>query len=442
MLTGQDDSALVEQKKKAVAKAELEGQLELLEKLLKEYTDELGGEPPSQPDLSDQLDRLSTTLASAEQTLQEQRAHLRAQHDARRTLIVEHNAARSRFDEVAALIARFELLDSHYKSDLLRLDALWEAGTLFPPLSSEICPLCGAPQHTHSHEENQILTVDVARVRESCSAEKNKIELLRKDLLTTLESLFAETSDLRSLMSDRRSRVSAMTDEIEQFTQAAVRTSETDYEAYAELRYEVRQKLSTYSRIDDLTARREKAENALSSIGTPRRVASDLPLANLISFTDEFATLLAAWQYPSDGAITFDTKSEDFTLGIRRRREQGKGSRALTHAAFTIALMNYCIGNGLQHPGLVVLDSPLVTFRDKDDGTSGADGFLIAAQLQVKDAFYRDLATRVAEQQVIIFENEEPEMSIREGIFFHHFTGDVALPRSGFFPCTPSESQE
>lgn len=434
VLTGQDDSALVEQKKKAVAKAELEGQLELLEKLLKEYADELGDKPPSQLDLSDQLERLSVTLASAEQSLEEQRELLRSQLDAKRTLVAEHNAARLRFDEAGALIARFQLLDSHYQSDILRLDALWEAGTLFPPLSSEICPLCGAPQSTHSHEDHQILSVDVARVRESCSAEKNKIELLRKELFTTLDDLFNEAKELRSIMSDRRSRVSAMTDEIEQVTQAAVKKSERDYETSAELRYEVRQKLSTYSRIDDLTARRERTENALSSIGAPRRVATDLPLANVTRFTDEFANLLTAWQYPSDGAITFDTKSEDFTLGIRRRREQGKGSRALTHAAFTISLMNYCIANNLQHPGLVVLDSPLVTFRDKDDGISGVDGLLIDAQLQVKDAFYRDLSTRVAEQQVIIFENEEPEMSIREEIVFHHFTGDRALHRSGFFP--------
>lgn len=180
----------------------------------------------------------------------------------------------------------------------------------------------------------------------------------------------------------------------------------------------------------------------MSSIGAPQRVATDLPIANLSRSTDEFASLLTAWQYPSDGAITFDTKSEDFTLGIRRRREQGKGSRALTHAAFTIALMKYCVANNLQHPGLVVLDSPLVTFRDKDDGTSGIDGLLIDAQLQVKGAFYRDLATHVAGQQVIIFENEEPEMSIREKIVFHHFTGDPALPRSGFFPSAVSVPEQ
>ena len=63
VLTGQDDSALVEQKK-AVAKAELEGQLELLDKLSKAYKEELGDKPASPTDLNDQLERLTQTLAT------------------------------------------------------------------------------------------------------------------------------------------------------------------------------------------------------------------------------------------------------------------------------------------------------------------------------------------------------------------------------------------
>ena len=441
VLTGQDDSALVEQKKKAVAKAELEGQLELLDKLSKAYNEELGDKPASPTDLNDQLERLTQTLASSEASLREQREALQGQVDARRTLVIEHNSARARLDEVAALVARFRLLDSHYQSDMSRLDALWEAGTLFPALSSEICPLCGAPQITHSHENEQTLSADVLKVRDSCSAEKNKIELLRKELFTTIDSLSTEAADLRAVISDRRTRVSGLTEEIDQVTQVALKTSERDYEAYSDLRFEVRQKLSTYSRINDLTVRYDKIQSALSSIGVARRVPTDLPLASLVALTSEFEALLKAWKYPYEGAITFDTKSEDFTLGTRRRREQGKGSRALTHAAFTISLMRYCAANNLQHPGLVVLDSPLVTFRDKDAGTSGIDTLSGEAQLQVKDEFYRDLASRVAEQQLIIFENEEPDISIQKDIVFHHFTGDPALPRCGFFP-VPSASEE
>lgn len=108
-------------------------------------------------------------------------------------------------------------------------------------------------------------------------------------------------------------------------------------------------------------------------------------------------------------------------------------SRAITHAAFSIATMRYCVEATLPHPGLVVLDSPLITFRDKDSANA-EDELSVEARARLKNEFYKDLATRVADQQVIVFENEEPGEDIRPKIVFHHFTGDPALPRCGFFP--------
>jgi hypothetical protein len=96
--------------------------------------------------------------------------------------------------------------------------------------------------------------------------------------------------------------------------------------------------------------------------------------------------------------------------------------------------MQACDAQELPHPGLVALDSPLVTFRDRDkEGRSQSD-LSTETELQVKDAFYRDLAVRAGRRQIIIFENEEPKAELRTGIVFHHFTGDPALARCGFIP--------
>ena len=37
--------------------------------------------------------------------------------------------------------------------------------------------------------------------------------------------------------------------------------------------------------------------------------------------------------------------------------------RAILHAAFTLSLAQYCFDRDFPHPGFVVLDSPLVTYR-------------------------------------------------------------------------------
>lgn len=433
ILTGQDDSALVRQKKQAVAKAELEGQLILLDKLVEDYRKELGENAASLEDIEDQLARLEASISATEQTWQQRRDVLGTQLEVRRSLAEAQRGDRDRAEEVNGLIARFQLLDSHYLSDIARLDALWEAGSLFPPLSVDICPLCGASQDSHSHEHEQLSTVDVHRVRESCAAEKAKIELLRRDLALAIETLQAESLGLRASIRERVVVWRSVNQEIDQVLQVSVSEAERDYNKFVELRSEVREQIATHGRIANLTVRHMKAQDDLASIRPIRRIVAELPAETIGDFTAVFSEILFAWRFPVAGTVSFDTQSEDFFIGVRRRREQGKGSRALTHAAFTIALMKYCAAANLPHPGLVVLDSPLITYRDKDEG----DGELSQeVRLRLKDEFYRDLAIRAIDQQLVIFENEEPSPETQSAIVFHHFTGDPTLERCGFFPHT------
>jgi hypothetical protein len=53
------------------------------------------------------------------------------------------------------------------------------------------------------------------------------------------------------------------------------------------------------------------------------------------------------------------------------RSAHGKGVRAILHAAFTIGLAQYCFDRDIAHPGFVVLDSPLVTYRPPDVDSPG-----------------------------------------------------------------------
>lgn len=275
-------------------------------------------------------------------------------------------------------------------------------------------------------------------MRESCAAEKAKIELLRRELALATEELVTESTGLRTSIKERVALWKTVNQEIDQVLQVSVSEAEGEYNKFVNLRYEVKEQIAIYGRIANLIVRQEKAQQELSSIKPAKRVAAELPAASINDFTEVFKEILSAWRFPVAGTIAFDTQQEDFFIGIRRRREQGKGSRALTHAAFTIALMKYCAASTLPHPGLVVLDSPLITYRDRDEG----DGDLSQeVRLRLKDEFYRDLAARSPDQQLIIFENEEPSPDTQTSIVFHHFTGDPALERCGFFPVTAVEGE-
>jgi len=91
--------------------------------------------------------------------------------------------------------------------------------------------------------------------------------------------------------------------------------------------------------------------------------------------------------------------------------------------------MEYCYDNRFCHPGIVILDTPLTTFREKDADTDEKDE---SVGKDIKMAVYDNLATTCKDYQVIIFENEEPTKDLKNKINYIHFTGNDNVDRQGF----------
>ena len=433
LLSGSDDALLVATKKRAVLKAELQAQATLLDKLIVDYKADLREQTAEPEGLTDQLGRLDAALERASENAAAHRLAMNSSLEARRSVWERMVAANERKEQGATMLARFELLDQHYVTDLSRLEALSEAGALFPPFSSKICPYCGAPRTSHApHPEEQLATKELEQVREACAVETAKIRLLRRDLQHAVEKLLSERANLDYQITQAEFALAQIAAEIRGVLAAELESAERELRTLGAKRYEVQTALSLRGRIGDLEERYSAVQGALASASAIKPVRADLPPASIEALRKAFAEVLSAWTFPVDGAVSFDTKGEDFIVGSRRRREQGKGSRALTHAAFNVAIMDACRDLQLAHPGFLAMDSPLVTFRDADvDGNLPED-----AKAQVKDAFYEDLAVRAGKRQIIVFENEEPRPALASKINFLHFTGDSNIGRKGFFPAS------
>jgi hypothetical protein len=141
--------------------------------------------------------------------------------------------------------------------------------------------------------------------------------------------------------------------------------------------------------------------------------------------------LLDAWKFPDRGPVSFDLTTLDLTIGGKARSSYGKGLRAITHAAFTVALRLYCHERAIPHPGPVILDSPLVTYRKRNVRKGEA------LPEDIKIAFFEDLAVRAHDEQVIIFDNEVPPDSVADRV--HNVFLDAADGpyRGGFIPPGP-----
>ena len=104
----------------------------------------------------------------------------------------------------------------------------------------------------------------------------------------------------------------------------------------------------------------------------------------------------------------------------------------MTHAAATLGLLEFCKERALPHPGIVVLDSPLLAYyKPEGDGDSLQGSAL-------KQKFYKYLIEEHSDSQVIIVENEHPPEAFEGQLGLTVFTKNPKHGRFGLFP--PKES--
>ena len=138
--------------------------------------------------------------------------------------------------------------------------------------------------------------------------------------------------------------------------------------------------------------------------------------------------------------MRYDRSEQDIISGDQLRAAHGKGVRAILHAAFTLALGQYCLDRDIAHPGFVVLDSPLVTYRPPDPEEAESWAGEEELNESVVASFYDDIQ-RSFGGQVIVMENTNPPRELAEGTTDIPFTKLVSSGRYGFFPVPESGPQ-
>lgn len=190
-------------------------------------------------------------------------------------------------------------------------------------------------------------------------------------------------------------------------------------------------------RLKELNAERQRIASIVWK-KEPKEENSDVFLPQAIeAFTLRVQTLLEGWKYPDLTRVTFSDEKVDLIISGKERGSEGKGFRAIANAAFMIGLLDYCSASEteLPHPGLVVLDSPLVTYKRRDTEPGEA------IPEDVTTAFYEALSKLSAESQVIVLENNDPPADLHQKIHYTHFSRST-IGRYGFFPLINSTSKK
>lgn len=423
LLTGSDDADILETKKNKSSKESIKKKLGNLEEFLDKFF-------PSDEDSIKSLEKMDNDLEKLEAAYNQAEKELNTLIQSNNSLVKEREQLKKNADLVGrkladdtALLGRFQMLEKKYISDRERLEANTESASYMEQHRIANCPLCGG-------EIDQDDEIDLDAIEKANLSEISKID--------------AHLDDLRSTQADVKK---SLEQNKEEFSSIMEKISNLDNELGGSIGRKVKENKEILNDLDTVRSefRKErdleiKRQEVFKEIGRLQAEYDDIRATYQINdfskeayeLSKKIAEILTRWDFPNGNKAAFDLDSRDIVIGGKPRSHFGKGYRAICFSAILLGLMEYLFPKG-HHPGFIILDSPLTTYRKQDEilETDKVEVFLANNLIY---AFYRDLCDFYKGKQIIVLDNQEPHEDLYPSMNYIHFSGNEDVGRYGFFP--------
>ncbi len=427
LLTGNDDSVVLGLKKDKESKQSLDTKIANLEDFLRKYFPEKQSdvdENKIQKLLSD-IELIEASIERAESKLD---SLLRVGNEGiekRNKLASKSEALSRKLDEDNTVLERFHLLLSKYSSDRERLEANSEAVKYVDSHYVANCPTCGS-------ELDDASDISLDLVITSNTSEIKKID-------AKVEGLHSTINDIENHKNCIANELALITVELEELES---RYDPNISKAIQELRSLIRALINNKEGLNVEYSAEIKRGEILQEIGTLQNKHDDITdkyeipdfTSEVQGLMKEISDILVRWDFPNGHVITYDDDNRDIFIGGKPRGHLGKGYRAICLSAFAIGMMSYLSKAG-RHPGFLVLDSPLTSYKQRDEvqvpfGEEDEQSFI---ENNLIYAFYRDLCDFYNDKQIIVLDNQEPSEDLIDNMKYIHFSGNEDVGRYGFF---------
>lgn len=425
LLTGKDDDGIVAAEKGEIVKARLQAKLEIVQELIRPLEERFGAGPNSVPIALGSDDDLDDVIAKLTEEVEAATTAISRLHEETQVTTALALRAESQLLGVAEIQSRYSLLDERYHSDLKRLDFLAEGSHYFESLQEVPCPLCGQQltlPHHHGERTQTLMSSD--EIRRSAIAEAAKIHAYLVDLQKAMVSVDHRKSELEKEKNVAQAALKNLQENLTRNLTPLLASTAEHLEELFERRAERDAEQTDLQRWIELHKRQKDIQKSLVDSNQPKPEWEGLSSQSLSSLCTEIEAVLTEWKWGSAPRVTFDEKEYDIVVDGQPRQSHGKGVRAILYSAFIIGLLRYCVNNGLPHPGLVVIDSPLTSYKKKDAAT--VSGLNEPVSAGVEAGFWHSLTLLPKHLQIIVIENKEPPASIAKEVHYEWFAGDYA----------------
>jgi hypothetical protein len=264
-------------------------------------------------------------------------------------------------------------------------------------------------------------------VVQGAKVEIAKIEVRQTELVETITSLRKEAVSFERRLPALERSLHELSTQLENIVAPNLRTLRKTYTELVDKRGTVREALNLHETLRDLEGRKARLEEADGRVDPGNVSDVDLSTSTVDKFASLILEILRAWHFPEVDRVHFDMKARDLVINGKARTSFGKGLRAITQAAFTIGLLEHCRRQDTPHPGMVVLDSPLLSYREPESAADDLRG------TDLNSHFYHYLQTTKEDCQMIIIENTDPPPDVEATLGATKFTGRSDVGRYGLF---------
>lgn len=315
--------------------------------------------------------------------------------------------------ECNTLYNRYKALKTQYASDIKRLTFIVEGDLHKRNLhANSKCPFCDSSIPSAQK---------VATYTEASHVELHRIQLQLDDLLEAEQDLIKE----RSLLESKFSRLNNEKSDVELFIKDELKPKIVGLKATL---YDFRRAIEIHNELVVISKYETAMKHELFEAILEDESAIEFKIKNYF-YNDIITTLdiylnkiLEACKFDDYSSAYLDSSSFDIIINGTPKDIYGKGYRAYLNTVLAISLMEYLTDKGKYAPGLLIIDSPILSLKEKEDD---------AASDTMKAALFKYLLDNQSHGQVIIVENDIPDLDYSKANVIQ-FTKYDSYGRYGF----------
>lgn len=312
------------------------------------------------------------------------------------------------------LFHNYEKLRTQYESDLKRLSFIIDGDLNHKPQKQSGCPFCNTPVSLPKRG-NYI---------EAAIAEAKKIK--------------KQIDDLNSAKASLKEEIDIVSEKINQYEEKNRNLLRINEEEYKPQIIELKEKIEEYKALwkkeNEISFITESCqhhetylEEKINNVETVEEYNPKPQLNKLFvpEFTEKIKANLVKAGYDNLNTISVDENAMDLVINGSEKRTNGKGYKAFFNSITVMSFVEFLLNSAEYKPNLVILDSPILSLKEKKD-------MLIEESL--KSGLFKLFVDNSNKMQIIIVENEIPSIDYQNANIVE-FTKDKNKGRYGFLRC-------